>query len=532
MKDIIIWWQKMDYNLCELKKESKFDKIFFRCCTGVAFAFLCVILSLTFTKSMWYDEVFSLFLIKGSFLDIITGTALDVHPPLYYFILKIAVDFLTGIFPFLTDVFVAKFVSFSAIAILFYFIIFRFSKILDKKIVGIFAVSIFAIPVISDFFLTIRMYSFSLLFLVLGVYYLIRIIKFDGNKDWKGLVISFELAALTHYYALLCMVGIFLYLLVYILCNRKQDFWKFYKYALIAFLVYVPWLSVFCVQFAYILGVGYWISGTNAFNPKQIFGYAFSPLGVGADISKSFVIAIILYALYLLVFVFNFINKKISRQEKWISFSGFFVASFLIVSAFSVSYIISPLMIQRYTIPFLAVLCFSLVYNFYLFIKYYICEFLRKFIKLKNIDNIAICLILFFAIIFSTVNIIDFVKKEKDWNDEVLKCEKILKSYEEAVFLSDYGGMQCTIEYIFNTEINDLYDTDVSWWPLVVKADHEEYSIEQIKNILMQNSETNIILFNTKIDIKILDDYGIKYKLIEHLEMEANEITDVYLLYC
>ena len=48
----------------------------------------------------------------------------------------------------------------------------------------------------------------------------------------------------------------------------------------------------------------------------------------------------------------------------------------------------------------------------------------------------------------------------------------------------------------------------------------------------MQNSETNIILFNTKIDIKILDDYGIKYKLIEHLEMEANEITDVYLLYC
>ena len=43
---------------------------------------------LTVGDEIWFDEVFSVSIVKHSFSDIISFTAADVHPPLYYFILK------------------------------------------------------------------------------------------------------------------------------------------------------------------------------------------------------------------------------------------------------------------------------------------------------------------------------------------------------------------------------------------------------------------------------------------------------------
>ncbi len=40
-------------------------------------------------KNLWFDEVFSWHLSMTSFYDIIVRTANDIHPPLYYFTLKI-----------------------------------------------------------------------------------------------------------------------------------------------------------------------------------------------------------------------------------------------------------------------------------------------------------------------------------------------------------------------------------------------------------------------------------------------------------
>ena len=44
----------------------------------------------TITKSsIWFDEAFGAYLIKFNFLDIARYTAADVHPPLYYWLLKL-----------------------------------------------------------------------------------------------------------------------------------------------------------------------------------------------------------------------------------------------------------------------------------------------------------------------------------------------------------------------------------------------------------------------------------------------------------
>ena len=66
--------------------------------------------TLVFNKSIWYDEVYSLNLVKGNFAQIVSGTAQDVHPPLYYLILKLGLLIGNGLFG-INVIYVAKFIS-------------------------------------------------------------------------------------------------------------------------------------------------------------------------------------------------------------------------------------------------------------------------------------------------------------------------------------------------------------------------------------------------------------------------------------
>ena len=56
----------------------------------VVFIF-CLAIRLAFIsqKNLWFDEVFSWHLSMNSFYEIIVRTSNDIHPPIYYFTLKI-----------------------------------------------------------------------------------------------------------------------------------------------------------------------------------------------------------------------------------------------------------------------------------------------------------------------------------------------------------------------------------------------------------------------------------------------------------
>lgn len=64
------------------KKEKILLFLLFIICFAVRLAFIS-------QKNLWFDEVFSWHLSLDSFYTIIVRTAADIHPPLYYFILKI-----------------------------------------------------------------------------------------------------------------------------------------------------------------------------------------------------------------------------------------------------------------------------------------------------------------------------------------------------------------------------------------------------------------------------------------------------------
>ena len=51
-------------------------------------AFLALTLTRLTTASIWFDEAYSAYLTRYNFADLTHYTAIDVHPPLYYYLLK------------------------------------------------------------------------------------------------------------------------------------------------------------------------------------------------------------------------------------------------------------------------------------------------------------------------------------------------------------------------------------------------------------------------------------------------------------
>ena len=89
-----------------------------------------------FTNSIWLDEAFSMSMIQQNFGEMIYNTAIDVHPPLYYIILKI----LVGIFEIClgNTIWTAKIVSIIPIGILLIIGYTILEKMYGKKTVFLF----------------------------------------------------------------------------------------------------------------------------------------------------------------------------------------------------------------------------------------------------------------------------------------------------------------------------------------------------------------------------------------------------------
>lgn len=83
------------------------SKAFWFCCLISAIGLLAMI-RFAFSKSIELDEAFSLALVGHNYADLIRLTGMDVHPPLYYMILKAVLDGGRLCFPGIPSVYLAK----------------------------------------------------------------------------------------------------------------------------------------------------------------------------------------------------------------------------------------------------------------------------------------------------------------------------------------------------------------------------------------------------------------------------------------
>ena len=219
---------------------------------GLLYIILCFI---NIRQSIWFDESYSSYITRFDYPTMLRFTAADVHPPLYYIVLKTWAHFFGH-----TD-FAMRILSafLGAAAIVFVFLWLKYKHGASAAILGSLMVAIS--PVFVRYGQEMRMYTMVAL-IVFAATYVLQLAVDNGAKKW-WVIYAILLAAgmYTHYFAAFAWIAHLVYL---IKIYGKKIFQKKIIFTYIAAVVmYLPWIPSFIAQ-ATTVQNGFWISKANA----------------------------------------------------------------------------------------------------------------------------------------------------------------------------------------------------------------------------------------------------------------------------
>ncbi len=195
-----------------------------------------------FDNYFWGDEAYTIRLAQMNILDMFKETAMDVHPPLYYLIVKffcIFIGFNGWAFH------LVSFLAYLTIVIL------TLTYLYKKYTPVTCALFISCLSILENTFIynvEVRMYSYGALFVLLAYLFLERIIKKNKAIDYVFFTLFSLCAAYTHYYCLISVAFFYSFLIVYCVIKRKYIV-KVLVSSVVTICLYLPWFFVLLKTF-------------------------------------------------------------------------------------------------------------------------------------------------------------------------------------------------------------------------------------------------------------------------------------------
>ncbi len=323
---------------------------------GIISGFLSIVFLTISKASIWFDEAFSAYIIRFNFAEIWHYTSVDVHPPLYYFLLKIwsvffgssdfALRSLSALFGVLT-------------IILAYFLV---KRLYNKKI-ALLAISFLAIsPMLIRYSQEARMYTMVAFLSVLTVRAFYEAWAAENTmkskKKWRIIYIIAVCAGIwTQYLYALIPISLWIFRAVYISKNQEKNnrfhlfsclkfqkqknstgqfFGNFFaekwlsSHLIIAFL-YTPWVPFFVSQATYVKAK-FWIPALDFTTiPNMVSNFFFY-----LDASKTNGwLSLIAMGILLIIVIFTFEKWRSKKNNSifWLIFSVSVIPIFLLYIA-------------------------------------------------------------------------------------------------------------------------------------------------------------------------------------------------------
>lgn len=484
--------------------ENHLSKKWMTGCHILIFAGFLFQLISCFGKGIWVDEAFTLGLIKHPYNEVISLTAADVHPPLYYILLKVWVDVWNVFLPAGTTITLTKIFSMLPGIIL---TILSLTKV--RKAFGDYVATTWILATLSMSYLIsngveIRMYSLALLFVSLSLIEMYEILHNGNTHHWVIFVLSSLAAAYTHYYACIAVsvlyIGIFLWFLI-----KKQSGMKNWIIAsILTVMGYLPWLFVFLKQAKTVSG-NYWI---NEIGTRTMVSYA----------SYLFDNNIIL-VLILLLIIHVLMNKKIFQTDHYTGIFGILVPLWIIFIGVIASVLIRPVFVIRYVIPGIA------------------CMWLGTIILVKLLHNVTLQKLLLLLLTCSfAVHTCRFVQIEHLDASRTNKLIQLLNTNKSAVYVTDNSHVQRTIQvlsnaksYLCNRDPEQLDDITNDLYTKVYADIGEITSTEQLTNLI---DTTSVVYYVECVSSPSVKEYAsknnISYSFIGNYYLEYP--INIYLL--
>lgn len=334
-------------------EKERFWSMLLYCCSGIA---ILLLIYAAIDTSIWVDEAYTMRIIEHSIPELIQITAQDVHPPLYYIIVKIMLLF-TGVSDVYSGIIVARFISLLPFGIMWILGITYIRKYYGEMAGALFTLCLMIAPQMIVTALEIRMYGWAMLFVLVSFLMAARVILEEKTDLYVVVVLgtSTLCAFYTHYFAAVSVAVIIFPCFVYVLFYKRKLRIPFLIMVIADAILYFPWLVVAFKQIKTV-SQGYWIQPITKKVLKRYFWYTFQ-----MDESLfGMITGAILVVVAIICVVVTVRNK--GRKDYWMALLGMLVTPLTAFVGVAVSLLLRPVFVERYLIPTNA--CFWLGFSY------------------------------------------------------------------------------------------------------------------------------------------------------------------------
>lgn len=391
-----------------------------------------------FHANIWFDEAYTVGMVQKSFVEIWNIGGHDVHPILYYWLLRIVslVVEAWGLTTIAGKIVVYRIFSVIPIAILGILGYTHIRKDFGEKVGILFTFLTFFLPQSAVYANEIRMYSWAILSVtILGIYaYRLRLPENSNRKNWLIFFIASLFSIYIHYYGLMAAGLINVFLLIYLIKNKRaKDILTIMVSGVIQLIAYIPWLMYFIAQLSQVSG-GFWIQLTF---PDTLIEVLAAQTTGKLDWNLGFGVATLLY-IYLGIKLFRY---KGDKQPVKLSI-GVYLA--VILAALIMTQLLST----------------SILYYRYLFVITGFYIFTISFILSKEKNNKIIWIICAIIVVLATMNNIKMIEEAYGENNykQYKYLQENIQEGDQIIYKEIGHGSTITIyfpeyqQYFYNPE--------------------------------------------------------------------------------
>lgn len=309
-----------------------------------------IMVSLAFNNSVWFDEAYSTFMARQSYWGIIEQNLTDVHPPLYYFVLKLV----TSLFGY--HLFVMKLVSIAGVTATMVLGATRVRRLFGDRTGFWFILLLLCGPcMLSECAVMVRMYSWAMFFVTASGLLAYEIYTAASKPKWVLFVLASVAGMYTHTYALIAIGFVYLFLLIAMIRSQRRQLLKWLIAAAAAFLLYSPWFFVLLRQIGMVSG-NYWISPLSLSSFVEYAKFLFMPgklSGQPMAVKALVVLATALLALFTAAFAVWCVRGAVGKKRKADQAALLALGVFLLPAVLGVGFslLVRPVFIARYLLP-------------------------------------------------------------------------------------------------------------------------------------------------------------------------------------
>ena len=220
-----------------------------------------------FDNNFWGDEAFTANLVQRPVPELIASTAGDVHPPLYYLLVKVLYE-LCG-----NQGWVFHLASLIPCGIMVFFAMTVIWKKVSKEAALILVTMLCLSHNAVIYNVEVRMYSWGAFFVFFSFYELYQILQKEKNLNYFLFVIFSLGAAYTHYYCLISVAFFYVFLFLLAFFIKRVSMIKIMISGILTICGYLPWF--WCMLGTFLNhSESYWLDSFPTF--MESISYLFS----------------------------------------------------------------------------------------------------------------------------------------------------------------------------------------------------------------------------------------------------------------